>query len=245
MNKKDKEDLELKKQTLIETYEYLSEITSENFMMSNYYMSKSDRLKDCKKRHWCRVKLCPVCNFYRQLKVSKNLTKIMDYLAEDYNFFFITLTIKNCQGKELSDKLSEMMKAWNKFVGHQTIKSSFIGWYRWIETTYNIDKKTYHPHLHIIAATPNENIDKKEFQSQWKKTLCLNYDPVIDITKVRNLENMPNYVIEVEKNKNEEYWIGMETYSEIVAVLDDVLDHRRISGWGGEMKKLKKLFKEV
>lgn len=243
MNKKDKEDLELKREILIKTYEYLSEISSEDFMMSNYYMSKSDKLKNCKKRHWCRVKLCPVCDFYRQLKVSKDLTKIMDYLAEDYNFFFITLTIKNCQGKELSDKLSEMMKAWNKFVGHQTIKSSFIGWYRWIETTYNMDKKTYHPHLHIIAATPNEDIDKKEFQSQWKKTLCLDYEPIINITKVRNLNNMPNYVIKIDTDK--ECYIEKKTCCEIVAVLDDVLDHRRISGWGGEMKKLKKLFKEV
>ena len=80
-----------------------------------------------------------------------------------------------------------------------------------------------------------------------EKTLCLDYDPVINITKVRNLENMPNYVIKIDKDKN--VILKMETYCktycEIVAVLDGVLDHRRISGWGGEMKRLKKLFKEV
>lgn len=222
------------REILSNIYAYLAENT-DNSYKAEYYQHKSDRLSNCKKRHWCRVKLCPVCEFYRQLGVSKDLTKIMKDMKNDYDFIFFTLTIKNCKDYQLGKKVDKIMNAWDKLVRYKIIKEAVTGWYRWIEISYNRTEDTYHPHLHIIAAA--NYIDKEKLQSLWEKAMRLDYEPIVKITKVVDIENMPNYV---RKKKDRDYIIpdDIEVSGKAIATLDHILQHRRISGYGGEMKKL-------
>jgi plasmid rolling circle replication initiator protein Rep len=101
---------------------------------------------------------------------------------------FLTLTVRNCEGEDLSSTLDMMFKGWHKLINHRCLRGVMHGWFRTLEVTHDNDtivtprryKKakeyykrhnisigainpnydTYHPHLHILAL-----VDKSYFSS--------------------------------------------------------------------------------
>ena len=229
------------------------------------------------KANFCRVRLCPMCAWRRGLKIYSHTMAIMDGMAteKEYGYIFITFTLRNCSGDELSANIDNMMKSWHRFMGYKRIKNAVKGWYRGLEVVhdanefitkdmyYGKSKKDYykklgllvgdpnpnfdmyHPHFHCVFAVNKQYFNNKEYIPQeewvqlWKKAMRLDYNPVVDVRKVKG--TTAKAVSEIAKYavKDSDYIIpeDWELTVNTVRLLDKVLDKRRLVAYGGKFKE--------
>lgn len=201
-----------------------SELTAEHFEVAGLH-SKAERMKDCANQlvfkyseeglklyqaWFCKVRLCPMCNWRRSLKIAYHNKRIVEAINEKENvsWLFLTLTVRNVDDDSLSETISEMFKSWNRLVGYKAFKTAVKGYFRALEVTKNRDKEsnsfgTYHPHFHVLLCVSPSYFKKKElyikqdkWTSLWKKAMKLEYNPVVHIQKVKpkkNLDGLENY----------------------------------------------------
>jgi len=101
---------------------------------------------------YCKNRWCVVCNRIRTAQMIINyLPVIKKEITEPY---FVTLTIPNCEGRELSDTINKMIKTFIK-INHtfRYRKSYRVKGIRKLECTYNAERGTFHPHFHFILDT--------------------------------------------------------------------------------------------
>lgn len=246
----------------------------------NDWKRKADRLHECGLHLWfnvysgengcetmkvkyaesCRVRLCPLCSWRRSIKIQIHTRKILEQMQAEqrYSYIFVTLTVPNVSGQALSDKISEMMGAWNRLVGYRKIEKAVKGWYRGLEVTHNVNPKsksydTYHPHFHCILAVNTSYFKSRDYMKQaewlelWRKAM---QDPEITQVDVRRLKPKKGEdggdaviaaVCEAAKYtvKSADYifpW-DWELSCDAVAVLDRALANRRLVAYGGAMKE--------
>jgi plasmid rolling circle replication initiator protein Rep len=146
---------------------------------------------------FCRERLCPMCAWRRSRKVFGQVSKIMDYMTEkhDYDYIFLTFTVRNMLGKDLSDALDVLLKAFSDMTRRKEFKKLSKGWFRSLEITHNWGKSDYHPHIHMIVAV-NKNyfargpktvyMSHKAWMNLWRSCAGLDYDPWVDVRKIRS-----------------------------------------------------------
>ena len=187
--------------------------------------------------NFCQLRLCPVCNWRRSLKI------FIQAIEEDkeHAYLFLTLTQKNVNADGLNQMLDEMMKAWNRFLGYKKVKDVVKGSYRGLEITYDKNPKItksmyqkkkeyykkldlkvgdenpnfdmYHPHFHVLIVVRKGYFTSKEYLSHeawrelWAKAMRLDYMPQVNIKKVKG--NTAEAVAEVAKysTKDSDYVI--------------------------------------
>lgn len=206
----------------------------------------------------CQVRLCPMCNWRRSLKIYGQVSKVMDKALEnkDYRFLFLTLTCENVEGKDLSKIIDKLFHAFKKLSERKVFKQSVKGWFRALEVTHNLDKQsksyeTYHPHFHIILMVNksyfndrNYYITQEQWTSLWKACLKVDYIPIVYITafKTATKKETAKSVAETAKYtvKDEDYLIleNKELSKEIVYILDGALANRRLVAFGGKLRKI-------
>lgn len=198
-------------QTVEECYRRLADSSSE----SEYWERRADRLHDCGVHLWfnvysdgnggetmkvkhaesCRVRLCPLCTWRRSIKIQTHTRKILESMQaeKEYEYILVTLTVPNVTGAELSDKINDMMKSWDRFQHYIKFKKAVKGWYRGLEVTHNLQKykftyvkkngkkqcvmlvddngrpipnpsyDTYHPHFHCIFAVNPSYFNSRDY----------------------------------------------------------------------------------
>lgn len=208
----------------------------------------------------CRVRLCPLCSWRRSLKIQAHARKIFDYIgSENYQYIFLTLTVPNCTGEELSKKLDDMFSAWNKFMGYKKIKNIVRGWYRALEVTHNVNPKsesfdTYHPHFHCILVVPKSYFQKAyyiprdEWLALWQKAMRDKSITQVDVRKVKDKNgngDIVSAVCEAAKYtvKSSDYILpqNWNLSAKTVRVLDMALANRRLVAYGGILKDAHKI----
>ena len=91
----------------------------------------------------CRVRLCPMCAWRRNLKIGSHARKIFNYVesneeyANRYDYLLLTLTVPNCKGVELSSTIDLLMQSFDRLMKRREVKRIVKGWYRGLEVTYN------------------------------------------------------------------------------------------------------------
>lgn len=134
--------------------------------------------------HLCRDRLCPTCQYLLSVKRYNQMIKTIAAIEDiaNYDWRFITLTIRNCAPKDLYSTLKEMLAAWDKVCKRRTIKRRLKGWGRSLEITYNKNTGTFHPHIHFLAAFDKELAPSlQEVSTWWQEALQLDYTPICDI----------------------------------------------------------------
>lgn len=227
---------------------------------------KAERLRNCATRlefavdadgrkhlrtgNFCRVRLCPVCQWRRSLKCYAHMAAIMAYLREHYNYayLFVTLTVRNVTLDKLGDTITDTMAGWHRLLRYKDIQRAVKGWYRGYEVTHNLDPSspsydTYHPHIHVVMAvnasyfTGREYISRARMVEMWRKAARLDYDPQVDMRRVKG--DTARAIAEVSKYavKSRDYIIpeDWDLTVETVAGLDRALDNRRFVAYGGAM----------
>lgn len=244
--------------------EYLSEIYKE-FHMDN----KALRINQCgtlieftqypesgfklTRANFCKARLCPMCSWRRSLKIFGQLSKVTDILKlNGYQFLFLTLTIRNCKDFELKETISDLMQAFSRFVRRKAFKQAFSGFFRALEISINSKTDEYHPHFHVILAVrpsyfkdSKVYLSQKEIRQMWASCAKLDYDPQVDIKKVKpkNGQDLSGAVAETAKYtvKDSDYLTGeKESDSHKVWTLEKALSGRRLVAMGGVFKDVHK-----
>ncbi|MBU3229238.1 protein rep [Clostridium algidicarnis] len=239
-------------------------------------MKKAYRVRDCGsflefKRYtngtlklnganFCKVRLCPMCSWRRELKIFAQTSKVMDKALEmrDYRFIFLTLTCKNVEGVELSGTLDKLFHAFKKLSERKVFKNAVKGWFRALEVTHNLDEDskdydTYHPHFHIIIMVnksyfnkPELYISQERWTNLWKDSLQVEYTPIVDVRafKTRTKKQVSKSIAETAKYtvKDNDYILdgNEEMTDSAVMVLDKALANRRLVAFGGQLKRIHK-----
>lgn len=194
----------------------------------------------------CKVRLCPSCAWRRMRKFAKeNALMLTDFAVHtNYKYIFLTLTIKNVSGEELSGTLDNMLKAWAKMLKIRRIKNITLGIIRNLEITYNPKRKDFHPHIHSIIAVPPtyigaDYITQKEWAEYWKQALKIDYTPVIDVRVIKDITNdkscyeISKYVAKISTYIN----LPKPILDNVIYNMDIALTNRRIISYTGVFRK--------
>ena len=158
----------------------------------------------------------------------------------------MTLTIKNVPGSELSNAIDTLTRGWQNMSKQKRIKNVVLGTVRSIEITYNKRSNTYHPHLHVLIHTTTDlyagrnYISQAEIADRWRSAAGIDYQPVVDIRRLRH--NNGREVAEIAKYAVKP--LQWDKCAEAVIVtLDDVLHKRHLLSLSGTMREAKKQLK--
>jgi plasmid rolling circle replication initiator protein Rep len=232
------------------------------------YLAKSERVRDCAtflqftgqhltNANFCKDRLCPMCAWRKSEKIFGEMSAVMDKVETDSRFIFLTLTVKNVPGNELSNLIDDLFVGYKKLMQRKEIKNAVKGWFRALEITYS-QETGYHPHFHVVLQVHKNYFGKNyikqtEYVRLWREVMKLDYDPQVDIRKVSDIETgnaeIGNAQIGKAVAETAKYTVKDNDYiypsdekktDEIVEVLDMALKGRRLIAYGGELKKLHK-----
>ncbi len=217
---------------------------------------KTDDGMKLKSANFCRVRLCPMCQWRRSLKVYNQMTKVFNALSDEYSIICLNLTVANCKKEELSETLNLMSEAFNRLVKYKDIANAVKGYYRATEITHNLDKKspsygTFHPHFHCLLVVDKGYFKSKNYLSKdkwvslWKKALRASYEPIVYVRRLylKDGQDITSALCEVTKYTVKEEEIVTGDYDldyETVSVLDKALEKRKFMTLGGILKDLHK-----
>jgi plasmid rolling circle replication initiator protein Rep len=197
---------------------------------------------------FCRVRLCPICQWRRALKTCAQMYQILDVASsQGYQYIFLTLTLKSCWSYQLDDELTHTLRAFNKFTRYKAVKDAVYGYYRGCEITYNADTNSYHPHLHCILAVKKSYFSGQVYLSQkkwtelWKRALAVDYTPIVHIKKCfggkASVAEACKYCVKPGEVLQMEDW---DLTVHTIATLDAATSGRRFVGLGGIFKEIHK-----
>lgn len=119
----------------------------------------------------CNQKYCPICQNRRAAKESIRIGKAMKLMSVlGYDFYFLTLTVKNVPISDFKETVSRLQKAFNRFIKYKDIKDQFKGYLNKFEFTRNWSTGEFHPHFHVLIAVKSGVIlDSHKLYLLWEK----------------------------------------------------------------------------
>ena len=225
------------------------------------FLQNGEGKKKLKTANFCRVRLCPMCQWRRSLKMFSQVKKITDKILENdksTRFIFGTFTIKNTDAENLEACINTLNKKFKYLVDQKKtfapakkLKQNLLGYLKAVEVTYNSKDKTYHPHLHVIFAVKStffknssNYMSKKEWISLWQQALGVDYKPQTDIRAIKS--GTAKAVAEVAKYPVKTAPILKLDDDEAVEVLKTLtlsLNKKRFVSYGGIFKTIKQELK--
>lgn len=210
------------------------------------------------KQTWfCKNKLCPICNWRRSMKYAWQTELIVNEAIRREpkgRYLFLTLTIKNVEGKDLEETMKSLTKAFDRLFRRAKVKKNLLGYLRSLEITLNEETGLYHPHLHILIFvkssyfTGNEDnyISQKEWSEMWQQSAKLDYLPIVDVRAVKSKKNQLNQeiglkkaILETAKYPTKPINFDRENL-EVIDNLAKALYRKRQIGYGGIFKDIRK-----
>ena len=218
--------------------------------------------------NFCRIALCPTCQWRRASKLYGTLIKSLGYMLDEYKLMefdashnrllpkprmlLLTLTVPSVSGDMLRDTIQAMATGWNRLQRVSRFIAAVKGYYRCLEVTYNSKTDTYHPHYHVLLVTTedyfarsrSDYISHAEWLDMWRKAMRDCSITQVDIRPLRGAtpSALLKSLSEVCKYtcKPSDFLRGtMEQRASVVGTIDKALDKVRRASWGGCLKAAK------
>lgn len=179
---------------------YISQSTAERIALCGSWLSfdEEGRTIDA---NFCKHRFCPVCNYLESRKrYAQNLSAVQ---AIGGRYLFLTVTVKNCEPKNLSKTLDDLNISWHRYSNHKWFGKTVNGYFKSLEITYNDNTHTFHPHIHALMSV-NENyftenfISAYEWRKKWELAANLDYSAQVKIKTVP-IEEQENAAAEISK----------------------------------------------
>ena len=154
------------------------------------FVNYSDGTKKFRRSNFCKLRLCPMCQWRRSLKLSWRLYQAMEKSKDKCRFLFVTFTQKNCAGADLRDELIRMSKAFSSMLRRKPLNGLVVGSCRTFELTINLRDMTYHPHIHAVLAvkpsyfTGRYYLKQSRWRELWQGAMKLDYLPQVSVKAV-------------------------------------------------------------
>lgn len=142
---------------------------------------------------FCRLRLCPVCQWRRSLMLTARVLKAMPKFLADHPKLipvFLTLTVRNPPLGELRATIAEMNRAFTRMSQRKAWPGE--GWIKSIEVTKSKTIGEAHPHFHILLfvkpsyfSGPNY-ISQEGWRELWQSCLRVDYLPMVNVKRVRS-----------------------------------------------------------
>lgn len=211
--------------------------------------------------NFCRDRLCPMCTWRRSLKIYGQLSRIFDNMPDNVKYLFLTLTVPNVPGADLSSRLDLMYKAWNDMHRRKELRFA-LGFVSVLEITRNDKTGMYHPHFHIVIAVDRSYgsrygvyLPQAEFLRLWRE--CTGIPEITQVNirlvrpQVRNGDSvgsdlsgdLSSAVREVAKyaTKDKDFlFVNHKKTDEIVLTLSRALHGRRLFNCSGIFSRIRK-----
>jgi plasmid rolling circle replication initiator protein Rep len=214
--------------------------------------------KTLKQANFCRCRLCPMCQWRRSLKAGGQLRAVVDEIKKDkptMAYLFLTLTVKNVPGDKLRGTLDMLTKGFMRFSQYEQIEKAWKGYFRAVEVTHNTKTNEYHPHIHALIAVnttyfKGNYIKHDDYIQYWKKACKLDYDPSVNIKRVKVSKEVVNGISEsgaiaevakyAVKPSDILYYNDWHLTVDVLKTLDIALHKRRFISMGGIIKQYHK-----
>lgn len=209
--------------------------------------------------NFCKDRLCPMCAWRRSYKIFGQVSRIMEYIGDKYEYLFLTLTVPSVPAEELSQTISRLVRAWSNLIRQKPFKTAVRGFFRALEVTRNNDPdsksyKLYHPHFHVVLAVPKKYftdwyITRDQWLEMWRKAYKDDSITQVDIRKAKSkdayqkagaqeaINMLTSAVAEIAKYAVKDidyiYESDPELTDEIVTTLAGALARRRLTAYGG------------
>lgn len=140
---------------------------------------------------FCRVRLCPVCQWRRSLMWKSKAHELLPKVVEQYpthRWLFLTLTVKNCPIDELRSTLTWMHDAFSRLSKLKVFPAT--GWIKATEVTRSADGSA-HPHFHCLVMVPagyfagQNYLTQNDWSELWQKSLRIDYKPILHIRAIK------------------------------------------------------------
>ena len=221
-----------------------------------WFLQDAEGKRRLKSANFCRVRVCPMCNWRRSLKLFSQVSAVTDAILAEKKarFIFVTLTVENVHGEVLRETIDRLNKAFKYIVDkHQTfaparkLKENLLGYMKAEEITYNADRDDFHPHIHaILEVRPSYfrdgYIKQKDWTALWRSALGVDYDPLVDVRNIKGgtakaVAEVAKYPVKMDgilkiKDKEKAAKALVELYSAIF--------RRRLVTFGGDFKEYRK-----
>lgn len=145
----------------------------------------------------CKRRWCPVCAWRKSLAQWAKLVERLPGLIEQHGpvrWLLLTLTIRNCGIDDLPQAVDTLLRGFRTLThpGSRLGRDwPATGWLRALEVTFPRPGEA-HPHLHVMMAVKpsyftHGYIKQVEWTNRWRQACKLDYDPVVDVRRVRPL----------------------------------------------------------
>ena len=140
---------------------------------------------------FCRVRLCPICQWRKSMRWVARLYEALPKILEDnpkVRFIFLTLTVPNCELYELRETIQQMNKAWRRLAKLKVFPG--IGYIKSLEVTIN-DEGQAHPHFHIVIAVTHSYfggtnyLSQKKWTELWQKSLRTKEKRIVNVKAIK------------------------------------------------------------
>jgi plasmid rolling circle replication initiator protein Rep len=180
----------------------------------------------------CHLRHCPVCQWRKSLQWQAKVYQALPLLRRDYpdtRFLFMTLTIRNCDVKDLRVTLEAMAKGWQRLTQLRTWPAR--GWVRAVEITRSQKYRTAHPHYHCLlmvapAYFQGDYLKQEEWAKLWQQSMRLDYKPPRNMWAA--VAEILKYAVKPSDMVRDHDWF---------LTLTDQLHHTRSVAIGGIMKR--------
>lgn len=184
------------------------------------YLSKAKRLACCAQQaeferlpsgelhlqqaSFCRVRLCPMCQWRRSLKLGAQVRQVVERANADHikdtgtawRWLMVTFTVRNVPGPQLGATIDQLHKGLVSMTKCKRWQGAVRGWLRATEVTHCTDKRkaaydTYHPHIHALLCVPASYFKGKgyirqaEWAALWQHYAGVDYTPVVDVRTIK------------------------------------------------------------
>lgn len=200
--------------------------------------------------NFCNNRFCPQCSANKAREDAIQLSAMIDYLKQkyEYEFIFLTLTAPNIPANEVDKELREYYKSFEKLFKTKKVKAICKGYVRKLEMTYSIKRDDFHPHYHILFAVNKSYFTDKKYyisQQEWLKMwIKAKRDPTIEVVDVRKFkaqDDLYKAIFEISKyiSKDSDYMYSPEVFK----VFYNTLKGKRMLSFSGCFKNAVKLYK--
>lgn len=218
-------------------------------------LENGELVKKLTNANFCRVRLCPVCQWRRSLMWQARFYDAIPKIFEkypDYRFIFLTLTVKNCKVEDLSKTLKLMNDSFRKMLKFKKLEGVMQGWLKTTEITRNSATNEAHPHFHLLIMVKPSYFKKNyirqfEFIEMWQKALKVDYLPNVDVRTVKNKLNGKND-LETAVQELLKYAVkegDLLADQEFLYTLTDEIHKKRFISSGGILKNILKVSEET
>lgn len=188
---------------------------------------------------FCRVRHCPVCQWRRSLMWKAKAYKVLPKITEKYptyRWLFVTLTLRNCRITDLKETLTHMHESFKRMTKLKAFPA--VGWIKSTEVTRGKDGSA-HPHFHcLLMVKPGyfgkNYIKQDEWVEMWRRSLRIDYNPVLDVQAIKKGQSPASLVPELLKycTKESDLVASREWFLELTRQMHKM----RAIGTGGVLK---------